>query len=232
MVRTAPRWLKTGFPFAMMSGLGSAAVILSDFGNRIIDFIKHPSVGGFFGPVLSLLGWLFLLQGSFLVFMALGRAVLAKASLSNQGKKQAADTARHAEDDQSTVPLVESDGRNGELPVHPDADVQGSGDRLASPWGQGPTVWIFACMIVSQIALILGFFLPVIWLMHLERWGDDSKNSFGIFDFIFLLSSLLALVLVTELLAWALFFVLITIGDIVLDPGAPRADASELDDRL
>ncbi|KAF2170661.1 hypothetical protein M409DRAFT_19476 [Zasmidium cellare ATCC 36951] len=222
LIRASPRGLKTWIPFAIMYGLGSAAIRLSDFGSRTVEFIKHPSVSGFFGPVLSLLGWLFLLEGGFVVLMALWQAIFAGSNSPFRANKQAADAARSAEENQSITPLDEREGEATEETAQPAVDDHGNADQPDRPWGRGPIAWICGCMVVSQIAMILGFFLPVIVLMDLKRWGGDSQNEFGVFDFVFLLSLLLALVLATEFLAWALFFVLITIGDIVLDPGAPR----------
>lgn len=226
MIRNCPRLLKAVFPMVMMVWLSSVAISLSDFGNRMIDFAKHPSIGGFLGPILSLLGWLVVLQGGFVFLVGVSQAILARSSLSTKTNNQAMEVEPCVGDGGSLAPLIERDGQVTESTDSPVVNGQETTDHPRRPPSRGQTLWVCACLIISQLAVILGFFLPCLLLMDLNKWSGDTEDDFSIFDVLFLLSSLLALVLAMELLAWALFFVLVTVGHIVCDPGTLQPESS------
>lgn len=225
MIRTFPRLLKAAFPLFMVAWLSSLAVTLSDFGSLIVNFAGHPTVGGFLSPVVSLLGWLLVLQGSLVLLIRVSQAIFARSSWSTKTDKQAIEEQLRTGTIDSLTPLAERDSQVVEGIHSPVFDGQKTIDPLRRPSSRGQTLWILACLIISQLGVILGFFVPCILLMHLERYGVEREDAFSIFDVFFLLSSLLALVLATELLAWAFFFVLITIAYIVCDPGTLQPES-------
>lgn len=224
MIKACPRLVKAILPFAMMTSLGSLAVNISDIGKRIVDFIKAPTIWGFFGPIFSLLFWLVVLEGGFLFFWGLSLAIWTRYRPIAEVDKQLADRNSQATENENLMTLAEDIGHDTEPTLATASDDDSIPRRHGNTFGQGPKVWIIGCVIVSQVGMVLGVFLPVLLLMDLSRWNDKPESDFGVVDSVFLLSSLLALVLATEVLAWGLFSVLITFGDMVLDTGPPDVD--------